>query len=537
MGARGKPVRGDSLPHGGRLRLGRGRSCGTPGKRHARPKGGSPGRRPTMIRAPGRAGPLAAGTLCILGLALPASGSPRPPERAIYYGTIGRTLEIEMELLRDGDSVAGSYRYASQRRPIRLRGTVTPESAYELAELDQDGRVTARFHLDGLLGPGHLDGHWWSGARDLVVTLEAITPELLRRLHAMWDGDPAIRALTAGDGYACAFREAGVWCWGMIPAFSGVATGGPEMIAYRALPHLRLPAGVSALAIGFTTSCAVRGGTLLCWQPRSPYLPLSEPTPIPGLSSGVTAAAVNERYACAVAAGALRCWTTRALDSTAVFTVFAGGVSQVAEGSPSCAVVGGRVLCWRATTDAAPPRVTVDTIAGLEGGIRSLAASEDGTFGYGCAVDLVGLKCWGDNLGGWLRRREIMSSVYQRAAPVAGLQQGVSEVSVAGSHACAVQMGRVDCWGESLHGELGGDVTGPTGSSVVDLPELAVHVAVAEGYSCALTEGNHVWCWGDNEFGQTGNRSRDVCDLPNGRIPEPIRVPCNRHPVRVRGLE
>lgn len=480
-------------------------------------------------------GALSAGALCVGGAALPVPGTGGQPQRAFYHGTIDRTLEVEMELVLDGNSVTGTYWYASRRLPISLRGTATPAGRYELEELDPHGRVSARLTLDDLMGPGHLDGSWHSGARNLVVTLQEITAAQRVHLHAMWDGDPTIRALAAGDNYACAFRDTGAWCWGTIPDFSGVASGGPEMIAYRALPHLNLPDGVSAIAIGFATTCTVKDGTLLCWQPRSLDLPLAEPTPVPGFTRGVTDAAVGESDACAVAAGALRCWTTSALDSTAVFTVIRQGVSQIAVGSPSCAVADERVLCWRAT--GAIGRVTIDTIAGLEGAIRSLSSSDDGAFRYGCAIDATGLKCWGDNLGGWLHRSENADSVNRRAAPVAGLEKGVTEVRVAGSHACAVRMGEVHCWGENLHGELGGTTAGPTGFSVVDLPEPAVHVAVGESYSCALTAANHVWCWGDNAFGQTGNRSRDTCELPNGRIPEPIRVPCNRRPVRVRGLD
>lgn len=69
----------------------------------------------------------------------------------------------------------------------------------------------------------------------------------------------------------------------------------------------------------------------------------------------------------------------------------------------------------------------------------------------------------------------------------------------------------------------------------VTLPEPAKQVVVSRGVSCALTKADSVYCWGANEFGQTGNTSRDSCQMPNGHF-DTISDPCNVKPVPVLGL-
>src|SRR4030088_2952098 len=96
------------------------------------------------------------------------------------------------------------------------------------------------------------------------------------------------------------------------------------------------------------------------------------------------------------------------------------------------------------------------------------------------------------------------------------------------NHSCAIK--------QNFLGELGDQIPQSLGDVVeVSGIESATQIGVGPGYSCALTSDLRVVCWGDNEFGQTGNTSHDVCKVPNGKF-DAIDTPCNRHPVEVRGL-
>jgi alpha-tubulin suppressor-like RCC1 family protein len=72
-------------------------------------------------------------------------------------------------------------------------------------------------------------------------------------------------------------------------------------------------------------------------------------------------------------------------------------------------------------------------------------------------------------------------------------------------HACALDGGRVRCWGSNTAGQLGDGTTDTRTTPVlVDGIDDAVEVAVGGNVSCARKSSGAVWCWGDNRFGQLG---------------------------------
>ena len=58
------------------------------------------------------------------------------------YGTIGRTLEVELSLTKTGKQLEGSYVYSNHRQPIALKGAITKPYEYELEEMDASGVLT-----------------------------------------------------------------------------------------------------------------------------------------------------------------------------------------------------------------------------------------------------------------------------------------------------------------------------------------------------------------------------------------------------------
>lgn len=88
---------------------------------------------------------------------------------------------------------------------------------------------------------------------------------------------------------------------------------------------------------------------------------------------------------------------------------------------------------------------------------------------------------------------------------------GASEsVAGGGYSACAVVRGRVQCFGDNRHGELGSGAPMMNGiMSPVEVPGIDSAVEVAAGYwhTCARMADGTVWCWGSNGQGQLGNGS------------------------------
>jgi alpha-tubulin suppressor-like RCC1 family protein len=75
---------------------------------------------------------------------------------------------------------------------------------------------------------------------------------------------------------------------------------------------------------------------------------------------------------------------------------------------------------------------------------------------------------------------------------------------------CALELGKVYCWGNNGAGTLGHDrglddpgFHNPTPMAVV-LPRPAIRVAGGFRHVCALLNDQSVWCWGTNDFFQLG---------------------------------
>ena len=95
---------------------------------------------------------------------------------------------------------------------------------------------------------------------------------------------------------------------------------------------------------------------------------------------------------------------------------------------------------------------------------------------------------------------------------------GVVEVGAGESHTCAVLSGgSVDCWGRDDHGQVGNGTTSETQDTPVEVAGInATHVSAGANHTCALLSSGHVDCWGSDEDGQLGNgtSTREPQDTP-----------------------
>ena len=147
-----------------------------------------------------------------------------------------------------------------------------------------------------------------------------------------------------------------------------------------------------------------------------------------------------------------------------------------------------------------------------------------------CALTTTGgVLCWGDNSAGQLG--DGTRTARTNPVGVLGLTSGVAAVTAGIEYTCALTTGGgVKCWGLDFDGQLG-DGSGAFGvarSRPVDVVGLAhgvVAVAAGASHTCAVTTTGGVKCWGLNDRGQIGDATTtkrlapvDVSGLASGAL-------------------
>ena len=79
-------------------------------------------------------------------------------------------------------------------------------------------------------------------------------------------------------------------------------------------------------------------------------------------------------------------------------------------------------------------------------------------------------------------------------------------ISMSAKHTCALERGRLWCWGLNSSGQLGDGTLSSreTPAEVLRGGGLIQQAVVGDSHSCALSNGG-VWCWGSNVSGQLGD--------------------------------
>jgi alpha-tubulin suppressor-like RCC1 family protein len=341
---------------------------------------------------------------------------------------------------------------------------------------------------------------------------------------------PAVEDLAAGGSHACAVMSSGaLWCWGKNDhgqLGDGTADDRTTPVRVAGLE------GVKAVAAGWGHTCALTGeGGVKCWGydkngelGNGSTVDSRTPVDVEGLPSGVTAIFAGDDHTCVLTdAGSVKCWGFNAAgqlgDGTAVNSItpvevagIPGGVSAIAAGwGHTCALSDrGGVLCWgdneygQLGNDLhATYRTWGEMVTGLEAGVSAISAGG----GHACALtDRGGVLCWGNNKYGELGD----GTSQNRPIPVvaSGLYAGATDISAGWNHTCAlIRGGGMMCWGRNYYGQLGDGttITRVIPVNVAGLRESVAKASLGNDFTCALTTGGRVMCWGKNENGQLGD--------------------------------
>jgi alpha-tubulin suppressor-like RCC1 family protein len=351
-------------------------------------------------------------------------------------------------------------------------------------------------------------------------------------------------AIVAGSNHTCALVKGGVQCWGHnVSGQLGNNTRIDSSVPVAVI-GLGTASGVMAIAAGLAHTCALVSGGVQCWgdntegQLGSNLLKSDVPVQVAGLgpASGVTAIAAGGGHSCALVGGGVQCWgdntwgelgngstvnskvpvQVAGLDPTSNAMTIAAGADQ------TCAIANGGLQCWGWNqfgdlgNDSFSQSSFPVAVVGLDqtSGVSGVA----GGGGFTCARVRGGVQCWGGE-GGYGNLGN--SSAGDSPLPVwvsnLGPTSTVTAIGLGAQHACAVEQGGLQCWGDNGTGQLGNNSTtiSSVPVAVVGLGPQSGVTAVAAGFhhTCAVVSRG-VRCWGYNDHGQLGNGTTDPNYVP-----------------------
>jgi len=274
------------------------------------------------------------------------------------------------------------------------------------------------------------------GARDLDRNITA---------PGRMPGLAGVDFVSVFGGSACARTGDRVTCWGdnrWGELGDGTTTERREPVIVKSLKG-----DIEQIVAGVHHTCAIVDGGARCWGHGSygqlgdgtKRSPVTTPVQVRGLTKGVTGLALGIFTTCAIVEGQVKCWgmntsgelglEPRTNRTTPVDAPAAGGdfLGVRSEGSTTCAFGINRVTCWGEHAWTSP--------AGL-GPIFDLAIGFDG----GCVLRSGAVTCfrWDSPVG--------------TAVP---LPAPATQISAGAYHACALAGGEVYCWGNRGFGALG----------------------------------------------------------------------------------
>jgi len=359
-------------------------------------------------------------------------------------------------------------------------------------------------------------------------------------------------AVASGGSHTVELKADGtVWAWGkneLGQLGDGTTIDSPAPIQVSGLTD------ITAIAGGDSHTIALKAdGTVWAWgdnkygqlgvttpetcvndpYPYSPYYYYScstTPIQISGLTDVIAIAAGDKHTIALKADGTVWVWGYNGYGQLGTETI---------ETCETWSLVMGELYPWDAPCSTTPIQISglTDVSAVAAGAYHTMALKTDGT-----------VWSWGDNkhgqLGDGTKDRSYTPVQVNSLTDIAAITGG-------GDHTIALTTdGTVWAWGENSVGQLG-DGTTTDSSTPVQVSGLTDVTAIAAGgtsrkynffkygHTIALKADGTVWAWGDNEHGQLGVTTTEICEVRFGTTRSTaasLYTFCSTTPIQVSGL-
>lgn len=330
----------------------------------------------------------------------------------------------------------------------------------------------------------------------------------------------AVSKVEAGGDTTCAIEAGSLWCWGGVSGLGGQLGNGTT--SSSPLPVKVSPNGTGAeeffnngnvtdVDASFARTCAIESGKVFCWGYENDALGL-------GGQSASPSSAVPNRVADSATPG------FRAATATELHMGF----------NFHCAQAGGQLWCWGfgssgelgdgGTGFSNRPQLVGNSSPGSEFTNASLSSAFMGD-SHGCAIVSGTLSCWGRGANGRLGNGgttdQLLPAAVQAGGGFVNNTSAVTSGAATDKHTCAIESGRLYCWGLNSDGRLGDGTSTASNVPVLVSPSVVtgftntgtgtgVVTAVAAGtsggsnaHTCAI-ENKVAYCWGGYGVGQLG---------------------------------
>lgn len=289
-----------------------------------------------------------------------------------------------------------------------------------------------------------------------------------------------------GNRNMCGIKSGKLYCWGS-DVDGGVGDGG-GVGGVQPTP-IEVPGFTDweSVSADTNTACGVRtNGRAYCWGNNSngqvgngDQIDQISPIEISGATPDWDMVVTGAFTSCGIRAGAAYCWGSDAN-------------GQLGNGAPV-----GNVLTPGLVTNGWTDWTTLakrsQTTCGIANGNRAY--------------------CWGvGNVG----QMGDLGTTLNNPAPVevdgAGSFTNWEKIAVGDDHACGIRGGRLFCWGNNNHGELGVNPT--VAQSLMPVEVDGAHadwkeISVNADTTCGIRNDGKFYCWGLNDDNQLGNGAGD----------------------------
>lgn len=360
----------------------------------------------------------------------------------------------------------------------------------------------------------------------------------------------AIRAISAGNQHTCAIADGQVYCWGSNDQGQIGDNHTQQRLTPTKVAEPLASKYATHISAGAEYTCAIADGKVYCWGDnrtsqlgQNSTINLIKPVEVSGALSGKVATSISAgtSHTCAVAEGQAYCWGRgtdgrlgngsshyKGLPTPVGGELTGAHVTHISVGEDNtCAIADGKAYCWGSGRygqigDNTHDDKTLPTK--IQGALDNKTVTDISVGGtHICAVADGKAYCWGSGHYGQNGGGPHVSSSSLVPAPI-GVNSPVNgkiitQIDAGYEHTCALADGNAFCWGYGNNGRIG---DGTTARRLLAVPvqltdglaaDSAVSISAGKRHSCTISRGS-AYCWGNNASGELGNNTTSNSTTP-----------------------